>query len=240
MNRSILFGALVLAAMLAGMTHAQQPGGLAGDLYRIGDRFVRVPAPAGFTDAGSRFENMRERFTASESPDSELLAVFVQNVLVPSLEKGDDPDLEFYAKVSVLRAAKTVDFTPDLFAFYTTDLEKKFDKMLDPTGPALAPLIKNAEKGLDTHWGRGTGFDLKEPKNLGFFDKQPCIFSAMVLMNVELLEKKIPLLVSLSFVLVNKRIVYVSGYRRLTNGKDAEVLRDFTMKWTAGIVAANK
>jgi len=44
----------------------------------------------------------------------------------------------------------------------------------------------------------------------------------------------------MSHVVVKKRLLYINIYKEFTADEDAAVLRDFTRKWTAAIIAANK
>lgn len=157
---------LVCFAIVAQAAYAQQKEA-AADKYVLGSRTVRIPAPEGFIDVVPRFDRITSRFVATESPDNEVLAVHVPRTLVPRLEKGEEPALDFYTKVSVSRRLKTVEATPEMFAEVVKVFQESSDTLLDPKGPVLTSVMKNAEKGLNEHWGEDTGLKISEPKNLG-------------------------------------------------------------------------
>ena len=48
------------------------------------------------------------------------------------------------------------------------------------------------------------------------------------------------MIATVSFVNVNMRLIYVYAYKADPVDADVEMLREFTKKWTASIVAANE
>ena len=62
----------------------------------------------------------------------------------------------------------------------------------------------------------------------------------MVMMNVAVNDGHKTMLSSLSYLLINKRLVYAYCFKELTSEEDVKTLQDFTKKWTSAIVAANK
>jgi hypothetical protein len=76
--------------------------------------------------------------------------------------------------------------------------------------------------------------------NLGFFEKSQNVFSCMMMVNLELNERKVTILGTLSLVNIGKRLIYVYAYKMAPKGEDVAMLRDFTRNWTAAITAANK
>jgi hypothetical protein len=101
-------------------------------------------------------------------------------------------------------------------------------------------MIKNADKGLDKYWKQETETKISQPKNLGFFQKEPNLFSGMIMSNIEVMERKRTMLSSVSLLNINKRLVFVYGYKVFSTEADIVALRDFTKRWTAAILAANK
>lgn len=81
---------------------------------------------------------------------------------------------------------------------------------------------------------------MKQPTNLGYFQREPQVFSGIILMPVEIYGESIQLLGAFSVLHVKNRIIYAHLYRRLTDEKDAEILRDTARSWTAAIIAANR
>jgi hypothetical protein len=177
--------------------------------------------------------------TVTESPDLDILAAHVPNSMVEVLSKGP-ADMNFYTKVSVAKRARNYDLTPEGFDELIATVEKNFSSYLDLNSPVMKRTVDNANTNLKEKLGPDTNIGLSQPTNLGFFDKKPGVFSAMILTNVEAPGVKKTVLNSISYVLVNKRLIYVYGFKALTNNEDVKILEDFTKKWTAAIIAANK
>jgi len=135
---------------------------------------------------------------------------------------------------------KTVDETPELFAATVAVLEKNFDTYLDPSLPLMTSVIRDTDQGLPAEYGREAKLDLKQPRRLGFFEKKADVFSALMITDVQAFGRKKTMLTSLSLVNVNRRLLYVYGYKVFSSESDIQALTDFTKKWTAAILAANK
>jgi hypothetical protein len=208
--------------------------------YKLGTRTVIISPPKDFVDVVPRFERIAARFIATESPGNEVLAVHVPETYVSRLEKLEEPAFDFYTKVSVSKRLKEIDCTRANFSDAVSQVRKSFDSYLNPKGQFLLSIVKNANKGLTEHLGQDPELKIGETKNLGYFDSQPDIFSAMILMKVEAFGKPISLLGTLSLIRVNNRMIYVYAYRKLETENDAEILRDFTKKWTSEIMESNK
>ena len=201
----------------------------------LGGRFVRIPAPDRFTDTMLLFPRIAGRLIASESPLNEVLAVHVTDDILPQLRNGDEPDLPFFTKVSVLKQLRSADVEPD-FQAIKTEFEKQSPGMLQS-------VVSSGEKGagerLSKHWGGETNLKIGETRSLGYFDKQPESISALFVMNLEIFDRKMVILGSMSLVHVNKRLLYVYVFRIPTSDNDQNIVTNFTKAWTAKLIAAN-
>ena len=236
----VLLSFAMLIPSLAGSSESQAIPNSAAQSFDIDGRSIRLPAPEGFTEVLAKYKHFAPRFTWTESPELEMLAVHVPDRLIPLIAKRMDPDLDLFTKVSVSRSAKAIDMTPESFGDIVANLEKNFDTYLDPNGAIVAEMVKNADKGLDKYWKQETGTKISQPKNLGFFQKEPNLFSGMIMSNVEVMERKRTMLSSVSLINLNKRLVFVYAYKVFSTEADIVTLRDFTKRWTAAILAANK
>jgi len=189
---------------------------------------VRIPPPEGFTEAYSRSAPLATRFIMTEDEANEVLTGHLPDAMMAQLKTAEDAEWNFYTKVSVNRSLKAVDATQKIFDGVVTVLEQQTGGLLDPNGP----IIKKAEKE--------TGLVIKEPKYLGSFEKGPNVFSLMMIMNIESQGKPYTVLVTVSFLSVNSRFINAYVARSGSTKADVETLRDFTKKWTASIIAANK
>jgi hypothetical protein len=224
------FVAVVLTASASAQTNL--------DSFSLGKTQIRIPTPDGFAPVSSQFPRVFGRFTATESADNVVLEVHVEDRLLTDLIRNEDVDLIFYTKVSAPREAVVLD--QQQFSTLIKQLESQIGGFFDPRNPQLAAATQSIRKGMSQHNREESSFDLKATKDLGSFERQPNVFSHIVLLNVETRRGTIPLLATSSIMLLNGRLVFVSTYRRLTEVMDAESLRDFAKKWTAEILAANE
>ncbi len=227
--------ALITCSLFAqsGFKEISVPSGAAS--VELGGRLVRIPAPENFTDTMVLYPHIAARLIAAESPTNDVLAVHVTNEILSRINNGEEPDLPFYTKVSVSKQLKAADIEALEFQTLTAEFEKQ-------SPGALQSIVKTGEKGageaLSKHWGTDARLKIGETKMLGYFNKQPQAISSMFLMNLEIFDRKLLVLGSMSLVHVNKRILFLYVFR--TADSDQAVVADFTKSWTAKTVAANQ
>jgi hypothetical protein len=211
----------------------------AADNYQFGTARIRIPAPDAFFDVFPRFTAVRDRFIATENPGLTSLAVHVPDLMAAELNKSQDIGLSFYTKVSVSKGLRTTNVTSAQFRTFIATLEEQFDASFDVNAPVIRNSVEKSRKALNKQYGNETDLDISATKNLGFFQNTANVFSGAVLITVEAYGSTIPMVGSLSLIHVKNRIVYVYVYRSLKDEQDPVILRDFTKKWTAAIIAAN-
>ncbi|HKX82610.1 MAG TPA: hypothetical protein VJL58_00190 [Pyrinomonadaceae bacterium] len=224
-----------IAVLFASFISAQTPSS-----FDLGSKTVKIPAPDGFTEITAVLPRVVSRLAATEDEGNEILAIHLPEKLLNKFTFDEERDLEFYAKASIARPAKTMEFTREMFAEYVAKMEKKFDTYLEPDGEMIQRIKGNAEKGITQYWGNNDTVALNQPKSLGFFDKGDDVFSAMLFINVSVGRKKYPLLVTTSSLNINNRLVFLYVYKMSASEKDAATLRTFTRSWTAAVLAAHK
>ena len=228
----VLFTAAVCAQNI-GKVISHEPDPPSVDL---GGRSVKIPSPDNFTDTVVLFPRIAARLIASESPLNDVLAVHVTDDILPQLKNGYEPDLPFFTKVSVLKQLRTADVDLHEFQALAAEFEKQSPGMLQT-------VVKSTEKGsgdrLSKHWGTDTNLKIGETRSLGHFDKQPRSISSMFLMNLEIFDRKMIVLGSMSLVNVNKRLLFIYVFRIPTSDHDNEIVASFTKAWTAKIISSN-
>lgn len=206
------------------------------DAYDLGGRKVRIPSPDLFTDTMSLYPRIADRLSATESPLNDVLAVHVTDDLIPQIRNGEEPDLGFYTKVSVAKQLRTFDAQPSEFG----TLVAEFEKQSPGTLQAIAKTgERSASERLSHHWGTDASLKIGETRMLGHFDKQARSISSMFLMNMEIFQRKLTILGSMSLVHLNDRIVFVYVFRTATADTDQQTVAEFTKRWLAKIIAAN-
>jgi len=207
------------------------------DVFQVGSRSVRVPPPEGFIDVVGRIVDDHGRFAANEREG--LISLCVRASDVPALNRDPLMPLDIYTKVRIAPEMISMDVDGELYAKVVAEYQKNFDGLLDPNGSVVAKAKKDLSLSVSQITGRMSTVDLKSSRNLGYFQKTERAFSSLSLMTIEVNGQPIPLLVSVSLLRLNDRLVNVAVYKRLPTDKDIDYLRDFTTRWTSAIVAAN-
>lgn len=233
-----ILGCLALALLLSVSAMAQ-----AADesvTVQLGKRSIRIPAPAGFVDGATRYPQIKERFQATEDPRNEMLAVHIERSTSEAIEKGGVDGLAFYTKVSVPRAYSTVDLPDDMIEGVALAYEKQAAKVFDPKGPELKRITDTIQKGLSSTEGRDISVTAPAITELGRLEKSKNSFTTMILIDSVIDGKRSVYAGSISFLNVNRRMIYVYAYKEYKAKNDLEELGTFAKKWTADILAANK
>ena len=213
-------------------------------VFQLGDQPTRIPAPAGFEEAASQFEQIKTHFTLTEAPDNDMLAVYLPSADCEKLRAGEFGPFSFYTKVSIRKAVRAEDYPVDRFAKLVAAFRQNGSQILDLNGPVMKAATERLDKSLSELNKQETQVELGQPVNLGEFDTRPNVYSVMLLLNITTTtadgEATVPLLGGLSYVRVKQRLVYVYTYRRYKSKADAAILRAFTTEWISQILAANK
>jgi hypothetical protein len=236
MKTLLLATVCALAASAAGQSPSENAS---CDTYDIGSRTVRIPAPEGFTKIGLRYNHILSVQVAAEPANNEIFALHLPNEQLSKHLTDFNGSPEFFTKVSVSRVGRNEDITPAGFAATKAYIEQEFARMTDPDNAAMKAgqqiVSKNITELLDSHtkgkWDR--------PVNLGVFDSGDRVYSTLTLLSPSANKTKYKFLATVSFVFVNSRLIYVYAYRSNPVEADVELLRDFTRRWTALIIAAN-
>jgi len=211
--------------------------------FQLGDQVITIPAPNDFEEAASQFESIKNRFTRTEAPANDVLAVHLPRADCEKLRAGEAGPLNFYTKLSVLRATRAIDYSFEQFETLVSEFRKTESQVLDINSPAMKETLEHLGKGLSELNKKETQVDISQPLNLGEFGTRPNVYSVMLLMNfkAQSSEGEVSKLIAagMSFVRVKQRVLFVYTYRKYESKSDVETLRDFTKQWIGQILAAN-
>jgi hypothetical protein len=208
--------------------------------FEIGSRIVRIPSPEGFTKIGRRHGRVLSVQEASEPSTNEIVAVHLPTDQLPKFKTGSDRQPDFFTKVSISRIGRDEDITPESFLAVGSFIEKEFAKLTNPRGRALLAEQHYVSKNLSELLNSRTDVKWDQPVNLGVFDKSDSIHSTLTLISLSANNTPYKFLGTVSFDYVNMRLIYVYVYKSNPVGEDLEMIREFTRKWTASIVDANR
>lgn len=210
---------------------------------QLGDKVVVIPAPEGYEEASTQFKQIKDRFTATEAPENDMLLVHMPAADCELLRQGSNATFSQYTKISVQRRARELTVTSAMMTAAIADLRKEASKFTDPNNPGTLAMEKHVENALSNLSSKQTKVDFGKPEILGEFNAGPNVFSLLMLMTVKInqagAEASTPMLMSVSYVRVKDRIIFVYVYHRLESKADLEPLKAFTTKWTNSILAAN-
>jgi hypothetical protein len=233
---------LLVVAMLALATSAsaQTPAEtVSSDVYEIGSRTIRIPAPEGFTKIGLRYNHILSVQVAAEPSKNEIFALHLPSEQLSKYLTDFDGQPDVFTKVSVSRVGRNEDITPAGFAAAKVYIEQEFARITDPDSPAMKAGQQNVSKNLTELLDSHTKIKWDRPVNLGVFERGDRVYSTLTLISPSANRTSYKFLASVSFVYVNSRLIYVYAYKSNPVEADVELLRDFTRRWTAAIVAAN-
>ena len=229
--------ACVPVFVVCSLAQLQPKAASAADLYDLGGRSIRIPAPDNFTDTVPTFPRIAARLIASENPMNEVLAVHVINDVLPQIRAGAEPDLPFCTKVSVWKELKSADVSAAEFALLAAQFESQVPGALKTEMPVSE---KGVRERLKEHWGTETNLKVGETRMLGHFDKQAQAISSLFLVNLEMFNRKMLVIGSMSLVHVKGRVIFLYVFRFPESGDDPSLVTDFTKAWTAKLIAANR
>lgn len=220
----------------AGSPAPSRPGAMT---YQLGTRSVVVPYPDGFLEASTQSDAIARLFTTTEAPENEMLAVHLPAEVLAKVKRGEESELSFYTKISVLRRYKALTITDNDFAGIVASFTATSDRVLDIDGPEMKKIEKDINSGLSELSGENVDLKFDQPINLGYFQKTKDVFSTMLVLRLKNRSDRKPLLCATSFVKVNQRLLFVYTYRKYESSKDIEILQEFTRGWIKQILAAN-
>ncbi|HEV7680889.1 MAG TPA: hypothetical protein VGO68_02110 [Pyrinomonadaceae bacterium] len=244
-ERTIISVCLVLVILFVGS--ASSPGQTRkpkATTVQLGTQLTRIPAPVGFEEAASQFENIKSYFTSTEDPGNDALAVHMPRADCQKLRAGGFGPFNFYTKISIRKGNREREYSAENFAGLVAEFRKSGAKYLDVNSPLMKAAIDRLGKGASELNQEETQVDFSQPVNLGEFDTQPNVYSAMLLLNIKTQsadgELSVPILGGLSYVRIGQRLVYIYTYKKFESQTDVALLRDFTKRWIAQILAANR
>lgn len=244
-TKRITIGAVIsfFAILLVVSTSVAQTRKADVATFQLGTQSLRIPAPTGFEEAASQFEQIKTRFTTTEAPDNDMLAVHLLHADCEKLRAGESGTFNFYTKVSVRRAIRDVDYSAERFASLVAAFRENGSQILDINSPTMKGIVDRLDKSLSELSKQDTKVDLSQPVNLGEIDTRPNVYSVILLMNfttkVGDSEQTVPILGGLTYMRAGHRLIYVYTYRKYESKADVGVLRDFTKQWIGQILAAN-
>ena len=116
------------------------------DSFHLGDQVIAVPTPAGFEEATSQFENIKNYFTGTEAPDNDLLAVHLPHADCEKLRAGEFGPFNFNTKVSVRRAIRDQNYSAERFASLVSTFRKSGSQIMDINGPTMKGVLERLHK----------------------------------------------------------------------------------------------
>jgi len=148
--------------------------------------------------------------------------------------------LDIYTKVKVDASSRVADTSPELYAAVVSEFEKNFSTLFDAKGKTVTDARRDIKDFVTRVSGKKSKVELSPVRNLGYFQKTENVFSAMMLMTIEVNGNEVPMMVTVSLLRINDRLINAAVYKRQPTEQDFTLVSDFTKKWTARIVEANR
>jgi hypothetical protein len=217
---------------------AQYPPDKNPDTFHLGAKTVRIPPPENFTDVIGLIRNDNGRF-APDEPGG-LLSLAVPDKVIDRLAATPLMQLDIYTKARIEPSIRTTEISPDLYASVVSEFQKNFTTLFDPKGKIVNDARQEIKDFVTRVSGNKSKVEVAPVRNLGYFQKTENTFSALMLMTIEVNGTRIPMLVTVSLLRINDRLINAAVYKRLPTEQDFTLIPEFTKKWTTAILTANK
>jgi hypothetical protein len=135
--------------------------------------------------------------------------------------------VSWYANIFEPQSVANTEFTPEIFEAFVKRIEQQFPGNIDPMTPAIWSRV--AEAGPS---GKAI--------NLGNFNKTANTFSVGIWISGQNGLNIYNASTTLSYVMVKKRMLYITIFKQVKKDTDLQSLLDLTRMWTAAIVEANR
>src|SRR5688572_9098006 len=103
---------------------------------QLGDKVIVIPTPEGYEEASTQFKHIKDRFSATEAPENDMLLVHMLAADCELLRQGLKATFAQYTKISVLRQARALTVTSAIMTAAIEDLRKEAVKFPDQIGRA--------------------------------------------------------------------------------------------------------
>ena len=209
--------------------------------YLVGTQNRKVPPQTGFINAYQKVDSITKFFDTSSDPETSLLGVLVLTDVAVKLKTNlHIGTLDVYIQFYVPKMMANVEVSRAEFADFTAKTEREVNILIDKNHPENRAARERVLDGLQQLNGRSDDLEMTQAKNLGTIDKQEQIFSTMIASDIVTNEGTSHMLGIRSFLLVDKRVLYVDSYRRIYSEKDIDPFRDLIKAWTAVVLSANR
>ena len=229
----LLTGSIHLAAQITTPAKSDKNS----DVFQLGAKSVRIPVPIGFTDVTGRIENDRNVFQRFDADGENM--TYVRDELVSRLQANPRAQLGLHAKGWIPGNRCNTDITAAYFADMVSGMKRNFATIADPKSEIMIKAKDQAMAFATKNLDPNASIDFNNTTNLGFIQKSDRVFSAMAVVSAQINGQRATTLMTLSFLRLNDRLVWVYCYAPSPTEKDFETLPEFTKTWTASVVAAN-
>src|SRR5688572_30747014 len=141
-NRLTSSVALALVFTFGVVAHAQEHEAKAAkprtssSSVQLGNKIIVIPEPEGYEEASTQFKQIKDRFSATEAPENDMLLVHMLAADCELLRQGSNPTFTQYTKISVLRQARELTVTSAMMTAAIEDLRKQAVTFPDQIGRA--------------------------------------------------------------------------------------------------------
>jgi len=208
---------------------------------RIGNsKTIKVPAADGFVHLIQNGGPALRRFRLGVTRDVDILSVYLSSDDWKRANSLPEADLMFYAQFSTQASSENVDVSAWEFYSFSSGIIKNLEQIFDPKGKVMANAQQDLHARVTQNTSTEISTELSPPKRLGLVIRNTDMFSILMSQRLRVNDKTATYLITGSSVYVKDRILNLNVYRRYNSDADIPAIGEFTKKWLAAIVAANK
>ena len=231
---------LVLLTLLWAGPAAHAQAGAPVRRVMVGPVEVELPTPRGFVEAADLSPALRQYGETATPPGNRLLAFFVPTADTMAAMNNGSPGLRRYVMVQTLRQAERDVITAQGMSEVKEQLRTQYKSTIVAMQPQVDAFMATTSQKLGAQAGRPElSIKVGESIPLEIFDERATSISMAVLSKVNVstaaVIREIPLVVAMTTMTIQGKLVYVFVYAVYDGPADLEWARAATLEWLSSL-----
>lgn len=207
----------------------------ANPTFSIGNRNIVLEAPPGFHEV-TQLSDYDRKLMESFTPDSQLLlGAFYTEADIGRVLKNEDPYLETYILVKVLKSREQGSMSKNEFNQFKAFAKNNIGKITDIVAKNISSLFKSASKDITELTGMIQGIEANQIVQLGVFNETDNSLSSAMLTRYnysnEISDGSYVAAITNTLLLMQNKMLSIDMYRILEQPKDLIEIRSTTSAW---------
>ncbi len=210
----------------------------ANPTFSIGNRNIAIEAPPGFHEV-TQLSDYDRKLMESFTPDSQsLLGAFYTEADIGRVLKNEDPYLETYILVKVLKSREQSSMSKKEFNKFKLFAKNNFGKITDIVAKNISSIFESASKDITELSGLIQEIKANQIVQLGVFNETDNSLSSAMFTRYnytnDISDGSYVAAITSTFLLVQDKMLSIDMYQLFEQPKDLVELRSTTSSWMEG------